>query len=328
MIRHSPRFSIIVPAYNAAAYISQTIESVTIQTEADWELLVVDDGSTDSTVQKLHNFNDSRLVVISQQNQGVSAARNAGFAASRGGYVLFLDADDLLFPDALQRLGDALDEDSAVVLSYGTCTRFVGRPSTAARPPIRLRRKPNGEALNSLLQRNSLVTGAVLVRREMLERAGGFDRELKIGEDWALWCDLAALGPIRFAGRRPVLAYRFHHESAMRTLAADPRALWPALDRIFSRDTVRCRFSARTLAQLRRRAEASALTATASELVRGRRWRVAFRTLPALLKRDPASFCLDGMSVAGEIVAAWLCRKTFDQSTVDLSQRGRRWACR
>ena len=211
----------------------------------------------------------------------------------------------------------------------GPAPASVSTPSSATRyPPIRLRRKPNGEALVSLLARNSLVTGAVLVRRKALERIGGFDRELRIGEDWAFWCDLAALGLVCFAGRTPVLAYRFHPESAMRNLAADPKALWPAIDRIFASASVRRRFSARELAQLRRRAEASALSAAVSELVQGRDWQKAFRTLGELLKRDPVSFCLDGLSFALEAAAARLRVKCPGRGTFDFAHWGRRCACR
>lgn len=291
MTPKSPRFSIIVPAYNAADYVCQTIESVVCQTETDWELIVIDDGSTDPTAQVVKEFNDHRIAVIRQENRGVSAARNAGFVQSRGEYVLFLDADDILFPDALHRLGKELDERSEAVLSFGTFTRFYSSPPlpAAAREPLRWRPKPSGEALASLLAGSTPLTGSVLARREAIARVGAFDPGLSIGEDWALYCDLATLGPMRYIGGRPVLGYRVHSGSATRKLTLNPKAQWPAIDRVFAREAVRQRFSAKELARLRRRSEAFALGVASREFLRNSDWRHARVILWDAIKRDPAS---------------------------------------
>lgn len=286
-----PRFSIIVPAYNAADYISQTLASVVYQTETEWELIVVDDGSTDSTAATVRQFDDHRTTLIRQENRGVSAARNSGFAKSRGEYVLFLDADDLLFPNSLRRLGQELDCHPEAVLAFGTCTRFERTPplESAARAPLRARPKPGGDALASLLRANMLLVGGVLARREAIVRIDGFDPELKMGEDWVFWCDLAALGPVRYVGPMPVFAYRSHRSSTTRKLSEDPRGLWPAIDRAFAREAVRQRFSKAELARLRRRAEAFALGVASRELLRNSDWSLARQVLWDGLKRDPCS---------------------------------------
>jgi glycosyltransferase involved in cell wall biosynthesis len=305
-----PRYSIIIPAYNAAMHVGETISSVLGQTETDWELVIVDDGSTDATAQVLTEFTDRRIAVIRQENSGVSVARNTGFAVSRGMYVLFLDADDVLFPSALYRLGKELDDHLEAVLSFGTYTRFESTPppESAARAPIRLRRKPCGDALASLLAWNSLVTGAVLVRRQAIARVKGFDVGLTMGEDWAFWCDLAALGPIRYVGRKPVLAYRFHRDSAMRKLGVDPTALWPAIDRAFSQEVVRHRFTEKKRMKLHRRAEGSALLAVADELLRQNVWHWVPGIFWETLKRDPVWLALAGISFVFE-KACFVTRK-------------------
>lgn len=96
------RVSIIMPCYNAARFIDEAIASVLAQTEASWELIVIDDGSTDGSAEIVRRFTDPRIRLITQANAGVSAARNAGLASSRGEFVAFLDADDRMRPDRLQ----------------------------------------------------------------------------------------------------------------------------------------------------------------------------------------------------------------------------------
>ncbi len=93
-----------MPAYNVEAFIGEAIESVLRQSVSDWELIVVDDGSTDATAGIVRRFTDPRIQFIRQENAGVSAARNRGIAAARGAYFAFLDADDRLRPTALERL--------------------------------------------------------------------------------------------------------------------------------------------------------------------------------------------------------------------------------
>jgi len=98
MILYNPIVSIIVPAYNAEKYITETIQSVLDQTFTDWELLVIDDGSKDSTAKIVKSFSDTRIILIQQENGGVSSARNRGIDISKGKYITFLDADDAI-PD-------------------------------------------------------------------------------------------------------------------------------------------------------------------------------------------------------------------------------------
>ena len=100
----APKVTVVIAAYNAERFIRQTLDSVFAQTLRDVELIVVDDGSTDGTPAILRTIDDRRLSVLRQANGGVSAARNAGLALARAPYIFFLDADDVLLPDALQRM--------------------------------------------------------------------------------------------------------------------------------------------------------------------------------------------------------------------------------
>src|SRR5450755_2097977 len=97
-VRSVPEFSVVVPADNAAGTISSAVRSVLAQTQPDLEVIVVDDGSTDATAEIVAGIEDSRVRVISQDNRGLPAARNAGVAAARGTYIALLDSDDLYLP--------------------------------------------------------------------------------------------------------------------------------------------------------------------------------------------------------------------------------------
>ena len=115
----SPRFTIVIPAFNAARTIGSSIRSVLQQTEQDFEVVVVDDGSTDDTVECARSFaTDPRVRVISQRNKGPSAARNAAVAAARALYVSMLDADDLWLPEYLEVMGGALDGNPDAPFAY------------------------------------------------------------------------------------------------------------------------------------------------------------------------------------------------------------------
>ena len=192
---------------DAEATLERALESIRAQSEERWEAIVVDDGSTDATAEVAQRAagEDGRIRVVRQRAAGVSAARNAGLAAARGAWVLFLDADDWLEPRALELLGDALAADPAVDAAYGAWSRITElgrvREQTAW---------PEPDALFAVLARRSVLPiNTVLFRRSLTEGVGGFDTELVTGEDWDFWQRLARCGA-RFAlVAQPVAVYRF-----------------------------------------------------------------------------------------------------------------------
>lgn len=203
----NPGVSIIMPCYNAAAHLPQSVGSVLSQTFADWELIAVDDGSDDTTLNWLRMQTDARIQAHTQTNQGVSAARNAGLALARGQCVAFLDADDTWAPAFLATLFAALQARPDAVLTY--CGwQNIGLPGPRGEPFI----PPDYE---TPAKRETLFAGcrwpihAALIKRDAIVGAGGFDPHLKNAEDYALWLEIAATTPIV---RVPeVLAhYHFH----------------------------------------------------------------------------------------------------------------------
>jgi glycosyltransferase involved in cell wall biosynthesis len=206
----TPAISIIMPCYNAAGHLPQSIGSVLAQTFADWELIVVDDGSKDETLVWLKTQYDPRLRIYAQNNAGVSAARNAGLGLARGRYIAFLDADDAWAPNFLEKLISVLSPRQDAVLAYCGWQNvgLAGRRSTPFVPPD----------YETSGKRETLFAGcrwpihATLTRRDAILEVGGFDARLKNAEDYALWLEIAGTQPIV---RIPeVLAYYHFHDSA------------------------------------------------------------------------------------------------------------------
>lgn len=202
-----PRVSVIVPVYNGAAHIVETVESVRAQTYPDWELIVVDDGSTDGTVTALRPYR-GLLRLVQQENQGVSAARNHGLRLALGDFVLFLDSDDLLYPDKLRQQVAILEADHLLgaVHSGWRLVDEYGRSLRSIRPWQRI---PELE-LASWLQWKPVFLGAMLFRRSWLQRIDGFRTNLRQAEDTDFLLRLSLAGcPMRWF-KRVTVDYRQH----------------------------------------------------------------------------------------------------------------------
>ena len=287
----TPAISVIMPAYNVGPFIGVALHSVLVQSLPDWELLVVDDGSTDGTADIVAAFPDPRIRLIRQENAGVSAARGRAMAAACGGAMLFLDADDWLAPDALARLSAALGGAPRAVAACGPAVPMAesARPGDA---PLRAPRPcPGGDLLETLLVRNLFANGGqVLVRREAIAATGSFRTELRYGEDWEYWTRLALHGPFAaLQGSAPVLFVRERQGSAYRRMASDPAAFAPAMQAIFGNPALPARLGPARLERLRWRAEAENGWIVARERLRhGRRaeglagLRRAFRAAPSV----------------------------------------------
>ncbi|MBZ8138302.1 glycosyl transferase [Rubrivivax gelatinosus] len=196
-----------MPCHNAYAHLPGSVGSLVSQTLPDWELVAVNDGSSDDTLAWLRAQTDPRIGVVDQANAGVSAARNAGLARCRGRFIAFLDADDSWSPDFLQRMVQALTRRPDAVLAY--CGwQNVGLPGPRGQPYL----PPDyesGDKVESVFGGCPWPVHAAMVRREAVLAAGGFDTTLQNAEDYALWLKLALSGPLV---RVPeVLAhYHFH----------------------------------------------------------------------------------------------------------------------
>src|SRR6266446_6383269 len=171
----TPRVSIVIAAYNAADTLPETLSSVAAQTFRDFELIVVDDGSRDSTPDVLdaHAGRWSWMIWTRQENAGVSAARERGIALARGEWIAFLDADDLWLPGKLNAQMVALAENPAVALNYTDAIDFL--PDYDSSQTLFQQKRPaRGIVIKELFSGNFINTSTVVVRKTALQAAGGF----------------------------------------------------------------------------------------------------------------------------------------------------------
>jgi glycosyltransferase involved in cell wall biosynthesis len=212
MTKPTPGVSVIIPAYNAAAFIAQALESLIAQSSPHWEAIVIDDGSTDQTVSVASSLaeRDARIRVLSQAHQGVSAARNAGVRDAQFDWLLFLDADDWILPEFLEKLTTLLVDDpelDAVYCGYARAYTDGSQLSGGNVPAFR-------EMFPLLAQYCVYPIHTCIVRRSRVEMLGGFDASLITCEDWDLWQRIARSGS-KFSSLNEVLAcYRIRPTSA------------------------------------------------------------------------------------------------------------------
>lgn len=221
------RTSVIISSFNYAEYLLASIESALAQIDRDFELLIVDDGSTDDSVATARAYSDPRIRVIIQPHRGIGAARNAGMRASRGRYIAFLDADDVWAPDKLAAQCEVLDRRPDIGLVYtrfgvidaAGCVQSEGRSFFAARP--------SGAILRQLLEGNVIGTASTIcLRRDLVENHKiFFDDTQTHAEDWHFYLRIAARTCIHYMPR--TLAYhRTHSRNASRLVAT---VMTPAL---------------------------------------------------------------------------------------------------
>ncbi len=184
-----PRVSIIIPTYNRAHLIRETLDSVFAQTFHDFETIIVDDGSEDDTAHVLADL-QARITYRQIPHAGASAARNAGMEIARGEFIAFLDSDDLWDARFLEKMTAVLDAASSAGFAYCDYATFDQRGiiQVAYLPS---QHKIRGYLFPQLLECDFISTGALLIRRACLARVGEFDLRLKVAHDWDMWLRLA-----------------------------------------------------------------------------------------------------------------------------------------
>jgi len=209
----TPKVSVIISTYNGAEYIGGAIQSVFDQTYSAWEIVVLDNGSTDNTAEVVGEFGDP-VKYFYQNNAGETAARNAGFYASQGDVVSFLDSDDLMLPHNLETLVNLLNTRPDVSLAYGWYYWMDknGRPAMWGEPEIEEEIPPQldspwpdvegrpsgttleGEILPQLALGETMLIGSVLIRRACVEAVGAFDQVVQSQSHWDFFLRVARAG--------------------------------------------------------------------------------------------------------------------------------------
>jgi glycosyltransferase involved in cell wall biosynthesis len=206
----SPLVSIIMPCYNSEAFVDEAIRSVLRQTLQDFELIVIDDGSTDRSAEILARHGD-RIRVISQANQGVSAARNAGINAAQGDFIAFLDSDDFWEPDFLGAMVNGMADPATAIAYCGWQNVGVGQGKPYIPPDYE-----GADKMHHLLRFASLwPIHAILIRRSLMPAGQPFNTAYPACEDYDLWLRIASFHRIQIVPR--VLAYYRKHGDANAT---------------------------------------------------------------------------------------------------------------
>lgn len=199
-----PKVSVVVPCYNTGRYLGEAIESVLVQTFQDFEIIIIDDGSTDDTAGVAAAHSDPRIRYFYQENLGLAAARNTGLRHARGGYVSFLDADDLFSPDKLTAQVAYLDQHPEAGLVVGGHRR-IGEKGDV------LYTSPGSSGVirpQDLLVSTHFPIHSTLIRKSWTEKVGGFDEGLPAAEDWDFHCRLALKGCVMHRQPGVVCDYR------------------------------------------------------------------------------------------------------------------------
>lgn len=203
------KFSVVMPTYNYGRYLSQTIESVLAQTEKDFELIIIDNFSTDNTESVIGQFSDERIRYEKFANHGiVAASRNRGVKLAQGGFVAFLDSDDRWYPQKLERVRIILDENPEIdFVCHDQTWIYENRNGQK----LQVRCGPWKSYEDILFRGNSFSTSATVVRREKLLEVNGSSEEKKFAgaEDYELWLRLARVCRIEFL-HEPLCEYVIH----------------------------------------------------------------------------------------------------------------------
>ncbi len=193
-----PKISVLIPTYNRAFIIGKTIDSVLQQTYGDFEIIVVDDGSTDHTRETLKPYQD-RIIYEYKENGGISSARNRGLGIARGEYIALLDSDDFWKPEKLQKQMECFEAHPEYGLVATRCvTNTVDRDFNTIQIDKIRRSGKSGWVYRDLFFRNFIRTSSVIIKKECFDKVGGFDETLPRCNDVDMWLRIAKEYPVGF----------------------------------------------------------------------------------------------------------------------------------
>ena len=210
--------SVVIPLYNKSPYILRTLESVLNQTYTDFEVVVVDDGSTDGGEKIVESFTDPRIRLVRQANAGVSAARNAGIKAARGEWIAFQDADDQWVPEKLALQMEQIKKKPDIQWISGGFIRVRNGVTVCYKERFKDKwfeaDSIISDALVPLAQGYHICTITIMIKREILIDIGGFDENLTSGEDLDLWVRMAVRYPCHLYIDKVLAIYNIELEGA------------------------------------------------------------------------------------------------------------------
>jgi len=350
--RDRPTVSILTPAYNSAKFICQTLDSVLRQTFTDFEMIIVDDGSTDQTRAIVESYaaRDARIRLITQPNAGIAAARNRAMGAARGRFFALLDSDDLWLPSYLSEQLAILAERPDVAVLSANAINFGGPFDGAPLLPIRARGRIRLVSLLELVTVEDSLCILSIFRREVTEAIGGFDATLRRSEDYDLWLRAAVAGYCIAVNPAPLGLYRRRPDSVsadevlmleamkrplikVRDICANRSEVTDAVDLQLARVARRCMMAAARSALLEGDMQALAAQFAALEkdtgAVRYRLARWLTRTAPAILRWAYAckrtwAHMMRSRRVSRTMFRPWAARGSSAHRRVEVAQHAMR----
>ncbi len=297
-----PSVSIILPTYNRLSYLREAVESVVAQTDTDWELIVIDDGSTDDTISWLQSLAEPRISVVPLAHTGhISRLRNAGLALARALWIAFLDSDDRWRPEKLERQRAYHAANPRFRWSY-TRLEIIDadghmRPATEFKPW----NAQAGWILEHVLALDVAIgLPSVFIERALLEEVGGFDEQRWWTEDYDLWVRLASVTECGLVDE-PLTAVRTHRSTSFDRAEVDEGFM--AVYRNFAASTTNAR-----LRDLATRREAYYAVWATNKWVTRREWRRALAAVRVALRRRPLA--PSGYRAAARLVWHWAAPTT------------------
>lgn len=240
-----PTISVVIPIYNGEKTIKETIISVLNQTFADFELIIINDGSDDATLEIVQNIKDPRIQVFSYANAGLSASRNRGVAKAKGEFISFIDADDLWTPNKLELQLKALQDHPQAAVAY-SWTDWIDQSGQFLRAGGHI--TVNGNAYEKLLIRDFIESGSnTLIRKQALDEVGGFDPSVTPPEDWDMWLRLAEKYEF-ITVEEPQVLYRISPNSASFDVEKMEAGSLKVIERVFTQSPELAHLKQATLA--------------------------------------------------------------------------------
>lgn len=275
----NPKISVIIPNYNYSGYLKEAIDSVLAQTYENIEIIIVDDGSTDNSREVIESYGD-KVIAVFQQNQGVAAARNNGFAHSSGEYVAFLDADDVWIPEKIAWQVEKFAQDPSLGQVH-VAINEIDADGNFIRS-----RAANGEgdiSIDFLLSEQEVFygggSGGMILSRAFKE-AGGFDEKLTTSADWDLYFRVANLYPVGQISK-PLLKYRIHGKNMHGNVPRKEREMMYIFEKAFSKGS---------LTRIRNAAYANLSLNLAFEYLDTRDYKNSLRQMGKSIRHKPSNF--------------------------------------
>jgi glycosyltransferase involved in cell wall biosynthesis len=202
--------SIVIPCYNQGIYLDEAVDSALAQTHPDVEIIIVNDGSTDSfTNELLANYKRPKTKVIITKNNGLAEARNVAIRNAKGKYILPLDADDIIAPEYCEKALRVIESDPKIGIVHGETQNFGANTNMRKDPPY---------SLEAMLRRNIILCSS-LYRRDDWEKVGGYNKNMKYGgEDWDFWLSIIELGRDVYKIPETMFYYRIRPGSMARSI--------------------------------------------------------------------------------------------------------------